>query len=124
MEDGPILSMERMNFSGIDVQFAVAQGEFLKRLAPSRAYPTRSPLMEVTNQKVDFDIKTRYFRTIRDEPSGDEDSKLKRKFQFLVDVVNNSFTGLLNCGPTAFDKLTMEHDGKGWVIKLEAEVLK
>jgi hypothetical protein len=80
--------------------------------------------MLVTNQKVDFDIKTRYFRTITDEPSRDEDSKIKRKFQFLIDVVNNSFVGILNCGPAAFDKLTMEHDGTAWVIKLEAEMPK
>lgn len=81
--------------------------------------------MLVKNQTVNFDTKTRYLRTITDEPSETEQIKIRRKFEFLSEVVTNGmFTGMLNCGPVGFDKLIMEHNGKAWVIKLEAEAFK
>jgi hypothetical protein len=79
--------------------------------------------MECREQKIPREGYIRYFKTITDEPSRTELERAHRKFEFLIEVVNNGiFNSLLNCGPTAFDKLSMEHNGTAWVIKLEAEV--
>jgi hypothetical protein len=86
-------------------------------------YPVGA-LMQVSSQSVDFDIKTRYLKIITDEPSTTEHTKVERKFKFLTEIVDSMYSGVLNCGPMAFDKLAMEHNGTAWVIKLEAEVFK
>lgn len=79
--------------------------------------------MECREQKIPREGYVRYLKTITDVPSRTEMERITRKFEFLREVVNDGlFSGLLNCGPTAFDKLNLEHNGTAWVIKLEAEV--
>lgn len=83
--------------------------------------------MKVDNRAVPYDNSTRYFRTITDDPSPsvDEHLKLKRKYEFLREIVNDGlFNGLLTLGPKGFDKLCMEHNGEAWIIRMEAEVPK
>jgi hypothetical protein len=81
--------------------------------------------MQVSNQTIDRQNYVRYLRTITDTPSGTEFDKTKRKFEFLKEVlIDGMFSGMLNCGPNGFDKLSMAHDGVAWVIKLETEIEK
>lgn len=81
--------------------------------------------MKVDNKSVEYDSCWRFFRTITDDPSTNEQLKLKRKYEFLREIaVDGAFNGLLNIGNKGFDKLSMEHNGEAWIIKMEAEVLK
>lgn len=79
--------------------------------------------MKITNVIVPRDGCKRYLRTIEDEPTVNEAHRFQRKFEFLISIVQDGvYSGILNCGPYAFEKLFMEHNGRCWVIKLEAEV--
>ena len=81
--------------------------------------------MKITNITIPRDGCMRYLRTIEDVPTVDEAHKLQRKFEFLREVVQDGiFSGILSCGPYAFEKLLMEHNGRCWFIKLEAEVFE
>jgi hypothetical protein len=81
--------------------------------------------LKITNVVIPRDGCKRYLRTITDDPTADEAHKVQRKFEFLISVVQDGiYSGILNCGPYAFEKLNMEHDGRSWVIKLEAEVFE
>lgn len=43
-----------------------------------------------------------------------------RQKAFLRELIDNE--GLLTCGVSDFQKMTMFHDGKSWVVEAEAEV--
>ena len=81
--------------------------------------------MKVENRTVEYDTCFKHFRTITDEPFYEKHLILKRKFEFLREVAYDGlFNGLLMIGNEGFDKFSMEHDGKAWVIKMEAVVSK
>jgi hypothetical protein len=81
--------------------------------------------MIVREQKVEREDCVRYLKAITDDPSVTKFDKITRKFEFLREVIENGlYNGLLNCGPLAFEKLRMEHNGTSWVINLEAEVFE
>lgn len=62
----------------------------------------------------------RHLVTLEDEPS-EGGAIARRRYEFLVDLVTNGvFQGLLNCGPVPFDSFKMHHNGKCWVVQLEA----
>lgn len=43
-----------------------------------------------------------------------------RQRAFLREIIDNE--GLLSCGTSDFQKMSMFHDGKSWVIEAEAEI--
>jgi len=76
----------------------------------------------INNPPIEREGYKRYIRTIKDDASLNKQDIIKRKFEFLREVVDQGlFMGVLNCGPVGFDKLSMYHDGECWVIRLEAE---
>jgi hypothetical protein len=81
--------------------------------------------MQIENATITRDGCKRYIRTIIDEPTFNDCDKLRRKFEFLMAIVNDGiYSGILSCGPVTFDKLKMEHNGNSWIIKLESEVFE
>lgn len=64
---------------------------------------------------------TRWRTTYTDVPSSGIQIMV-RAYEFLRELcVDGAFTGLLNCGPTLFQKLKMEHRDGAWVVELESE---
>ena len=81
----------------------------------------------VNNPIIEREGYKRYIRAIEDDPVYNEQDKLRRKFEFLREIVNDGlFSGILTCGPVGFDKFNMFFDMSKncWIIKLEAEVFE
>lgn len=63
----------------------------------------------------------RYRVVMEDVPSEGSGIKI-RAYEFLRELcVDGAFTGLLDCGPAVFTKMTMEHKDGRYVVILEAE---
>jgi hypothetical protein len=82
--------------------------------------------MKITNHPIiEREDCKRYIRTIEDECVSNDADRLKRKFDFLISIVNDGiYSGILHCGPVTFDTLHMFFNQSKlcWTIKLEAEI--
>lgn len=66
--------------------------------------------------------KTKYIVYLQDEPSSTPTEVRNRRYGFLNEVVTDGWCqGLLNCGPSPFQKMSMWHDGIKWIIQLDNE---
>jgi len=66
----------------------------------------------------------RYTVFLRDRPLALEDDPHRRKAEFLNDVLaNGTYTGLLNCGPLLWERMSVYQEAGRWTVKLEAEEL-
>ncbi len=66
------------------------------------------------------DESVRHHVTIRDVESTGPDIST-RQFAFLNDlVVNGIYNNLMHCGPLPFQTFRMFHDGRSWVVEMEA----
>ncbi len=76
--------------------------------------------MERSYKKIPIGDQIRYRVVIKDIPSSGAEIR-RRQYEFLQDLINNGHpSGLMDCGPMAFQTFKMEHDGDQWVIVMEA----
>lgn len=77
--------------------------------------------MTRTTKTIPVGGDVRHVVTLRDQVQTDPAAMAHRRYAFLLELATDGpYSGLLNCGPAAFETLKMYHDGTAWVAVLEA----
>lgn len=65
-----------------------------------------------------------YVTTLRDIPATEGWARNFRQFEFLREIADSVYNGLLDCGPLRFETMDISYDGEAWVAVLKAEEVK